>query len=237
MIKILICAQDPRLTGELFDAVGAAMRAKPVAFELTQSTDPGKTAAQLVKDPLRWDVLILRAGEETGLRLAAIQRRGDLTASIIFVCPAGTAIRPLLRFRPGAVLAEADGGAELAEALTRACAEQLRQHRYFIVKNKDMLMRVDVRDILYFESSQRVVTLHAKKQNVVFYAKLTDVLPRLPQTMFLRSHQSYLVNIAAVRAFDRTERRLRLSNGEEIEVSRGFYPEVSRRLEALAERA
>lgn len=237
MIRILICAKDPGVTCELFRRVGELMRLKPVAFELKQLNDPEKAAEQLMADPLKWDVLILRAGERTGLRLAAIQRRGDLTASIIFICPPDMAIRPLLKFRPGAVLTEAERDDELDRALTWACAEQLRLRKYFAVKNKDMLMRVDIRDILYFESNQRLVTLHTGKKNVVFYAKLTDVLPRLPQPAFVRCHQSYLVNLGAVRVFDRAERRLKLCNGEEIEVSRSFYPEVSRRMEALAERA
>ena len=230
MIKILICSQNREFTQELFARAGDILRQKPLDFELTQSNNPGNVAAQLLKDPVRWDVLMLPAREEYGLKLAALQRRGDLTVSLIF------AIKPLLRYRPGAVLTGEDAFEELDAALTRACAEQLRLRRYFAVKNRDMLFRVDFHDILYFESRQRVVTLHAVKQKIDFYAKLNDVERRLPPGMFVRCHQSYLVNIAAVRTFDRVCRRLGLTNGDEIEVSRSYYAEVGERIEARVER-
>ena len=64
VIKILICSQNREFTQELFARVGDILRQKPLDFELTQSNNPGSVAAQLLKDPVRWDVLMLPAREE-----------------------------------------------------------------------------------------------------------------------------------------------------------------------------
>ena len=98
-----------------------------------------------------------------------------------------------------------------------------------------MLLKINYNDILYFESRLRVAVMHTKRQTVEFYAKLGDVLPRLPPS-FIRCHQSYIVSMDQVRQLDKTSRRFLLTSGESIEISKSRYGEIAQQYESYAAR-
>lgn len=97
-------------------------------------------------------------------------------------------------------------------------------------------MRINYTEILYFESNKRIVTLYTNKMSVDFYGKLNDIQQTLPAQMFMRCHQSYLINIEKVVRLDKSNRLLRLRNGCEIEISKSSYPQVLQQYEAFVQR-
>ena len=67
----------------------------------------------------------------------------------------------------------------------------------FTIKNIDGTWRFKLRDILYFYSDKRKVTLVTRNGEYPFYAKLDEIEKQLA-SFFVRIHQRYLVNPAAV---------------------------------------
>ena len=60
-----------------------------------------------------------------------------------------------------------------------------------------MSYRVQLKDILYFHSDRRQLTCVARNRSYTFYGKLDDIQGQLGEG-FVRIHQRYLVNSAAV---------------------------------------
>ena len=78
-------------------------------------------------------------------------------------------------------------------------------------------------DILYLESSLHALRVHTAREVVETYGKLADVLSRLPRR-FVRTHQSFAVNLDAVRSLESTA--VMLVSGENVPVSRRMRASV-----------
>lgn len=56
--------------------------------------------------------------------------------------------------------------------------------------------RIFCRDVLYIESDDKMIVFHmADKTNLQTYGKLDEILDQLPNDLFARCHQSFIVNI------------------------------------------
>jgi DNA-binding LytR/AlgR family response regulator len=61
---------------------------------------------------------------------------------------------------------------------------------------KGKTFRVFCRDILYIESRDKTICIHRTDRSIVHcYAKMDDILKKLPVESFIRCHQSFAVNI------------------------------------------
>ncbi len=89
--------------------------------------------------------------------------------------------------------------------------------------------RVLVSDIMYLSSEDKKITLHMiQDQTISFYGKLVEVYQRLPQSMFLPIHKSYVVNCEYVEEY--TYERVKIVNGEVLGISKVHRKEVRRSL-------
>ena len=86
----------------------------------------------------------------------------------------------------------------LTDLFHRVRAKLTREEsQTFTIKNIDGTWRFKLRDILYFYSDKRKVTLVTPTGEYPFYAKLDEIETQLA-SHFVRIHQRYLINPAAV---------------------------------------
>ncbi|MGL5978856.1 MAG: LytR/AlgR family response regulator transcription factor [Erysipelotrichaceae bacterium] len=65
-----------------------------------------------------------------------------------------------------------------------------------LVKNNHDLIRLDLDQVLFFESNLRKITATLSNgKQVIFYNKLSQLESELPQTHFVRIHRSFVVNL------------------------------------------
>ncbi|MBD5543665.1 MAG: response regulator transcription factor [Lachnospiraceae bacterium] len=86
---------------------------------------------------------------------------------------------------------------------------------------KGTVEKIPVNEILYVENKGRNLLVHMKEKDKRFHMKMGELEAKLPPC-FLRSHQSYLVNMDYIREFNRKE--LILQNNVKIPISRTKYP-------------
>ena len=94
----------------------------------------------------------------------------------------------------------------------------------FQYQNKNGCFQEKYKDILYFQSTGRVIRVVTEKGARDFYGKLGKVQEETPRELFLRIHKSYLVNMTHVRqfAYDWVE----MVNGEILTISKANRVEV-----------
>lgn len=64
---------------------------------------------------------------------------------------------------------------------------------------KSTVRTVNCRDIQYLESSNRLLIFHlADGSTPQCYGKLDEIIKNLPEQLFIRCHQSFIVNVSAV---------------------------------------
>ena len=88
----------------------------------------------------------------------------------------------------------------------------------FAYHNEKGTHLVKVREILYFESFERMIRIHTAKNNDDFYGKLDDVYGQLKKFGFFCCHRSYIVNYRYVKLF-RYESVI-LTNGVSLPIGR-----------------
>lgn len=86
----------------------------------------------------------------------------------------------------------------------------------YTIKIYNRIIRIPIEDILYIESQNTKCVIHCVDNvSYTIYKKLSDVEAELAGNGFLRSHRSYLVNMAAIIS---AENSFILNNGESVPI-------------------
>ncbi|MCI9557339.1 MAG: response regulator transcription factor [Lawsonibacter sp.] len=114
--------------------------------------------------------------------------------------------------------------AKFAQVFTRA-VEQIgsvreKPGRVLTLRRANTSKAVPLDSICYVESSNHKVELHLKEGVFACYAKIGDLELEL-QDQFFRIHKGYLVNLAYVEGYSKSE--LTLTNGEKLLISKYKY--------------
>ena len=96
-----------------------------------------------------------------------------------------------------------------------------------ILKSKAVL---NCQDIIYVKSDGHYVEYYLKDKNKpeVDRNTMAEVLNELPERAFIRIHRSYIVNIQSIKIIN--SKRVMLDNGEWINLSRTFKPDLYKAL-------
>lgn len=228
MLKILIYTSEKAAAASIGNTINEALRRARCSFEISTYYAVGKAKQHIDSDAYFFDVLLLDADDSQSYILAQTVRRINLQASIIFIGGGSVDMYTILKYRPSGFICDWRSPAHILEAFRTAYQEQVNIGSFFTVKNKDSIYKINYRDIRYFESNQRIITLHTfkKTSNISFYAKLDDIYEKLPHSHFVKCHQSFIVNMEAIKKLDKVSRRFTLYSGEAIDISKRAYADV-----------
>lgn len=85
---------------------------------------------------------------------------------------------------------------KLKDAIFIAIEDLNLNDKNIVIKNKRGSYKIIYKDILYAESSARVVIIHlVSGQTISFYSKLKDFIELIQDDRFIRCHKSFVVNI------------------------------------------
>lgn len=76
--------------------------------------------------------------------------------------------------------------------------KNIERSDYFYVKTNQKYEKINQKDILYIESVENYVTIQTLDLKIVTHATLKSLLERLPVTMFIQTHKSFIVNIEKI---------------------------------------
>lgn len=109
--------------------------------------------------------------------------------------------------------------------LDRALGELQKDSAYKIsIQYKGAIHIVDYQDILYIESKDKLLLFHLADGNTYkCYGKLDKIISKIPERLFIRCHQSFLVNTSHVT--EMKENYLRIGQVM-ISISRKYGKEV-----------
>lgn len=98
----------------------------------------------------------------------------------------------------------------------------------FIYKNQGNTYHVVYKDILYFQSNGRKINIVMKNEIKYFYGKLSDIEKECPESLFLRIHKSYLINMYYVKEI--TYKWIKMINGDVLDISRSNRVAIRRKV-------
>lgn len=140
-------------------------------------------------------------------------------------------LEPYLMARPIAFHADLADHALFISKVLALCTMILQDKNLFIRNAKSSTILVRYRNIRYFESNYKNVTLYTSQgRSYTFRGRLDEISRQVPASVFLRVHQSYLVNLSYVERVDKSRKSLLLNSGEELQISKPYYEGVIGRL-------
>jgi len=168
-----------------------------------------------------FDIIFLDVfmGDSNGVQIARKIREYDATCSIIFATNSRNHAIEGFGVRALQYLLKPLGPDTVALALDQAIEVQMVKNPKVVhIKSRQGDYRILVDDILYAESSARVITVHLQSQNdICFYERLDNFENQCQDIRFLRCHKSFLVNMDHVHSI--TNNCIILETGQEIAVS------------------
>jgi DNA-binding LytR/AlgR family response regulator len=231
-MKIVICEDDQAYLQLLAGNVNRWAEQNHISFaqivpfnsseELLEALDKGFEAEVYFMD-------ILFTNEMNGMAVANTIRMKDDRAMIVFITSSEAYAKQGYVVNAFRYLNKPVCYEDLATCLDVAFRQYtLAQNKFFILPDGISRMAFFHEDILYLEARSPYTEIHLirsqEEETVKIRKKITTLIQKLPQELFVQCHRSYCVNILHVRSIRRAE--LSLSTGETLPVSRTAYGSV-----------
>lgn len=221
MYHIAVCDDDRRFMDEFTQKLNKVLSSKNIDAEIEKFYDPA-SFLERVDQGTPFDLIFLDIflGKENGYQFAKSLRNEDIQTDIIFITTTedyavmGYDVSPLLYL----VKPIKD------EQLVYACDIFLKKHRptRILLNLSGETFSLNIADLLYCEVFGHRVSLHLASGSAKEIRYSMNKLEKLlPADLFIRSHQSYLVNMAHISSIIRYE--LTLSTGQTLPISQSRY--------------
>ncbi|MCF1421741.1 LytR/AlgR family response regulator transcription factor [Mangrovimonas futianensis] len=95
------------------------------------------------------------------------------------------------------------------------------KHQKLTLNTDGKLIFLDIDDVLYIESDGNYSTIHLNNhQKMVVTKKLKDINALLPESVFFRIHNSYIINLNKIKEFVKNDGYVVMTSNDKIPVAR-----------------
>lgn len=221
MLNIAICDDEKYISDFLKKSVLDCLAKEDLEGNVTVFDDGEPLVEMYKEDKANFDIILLDITMKKcdGMTAAKLIRAVDSKVMIVFVTSSAEYVFSGYEVRAFRYILKP----ELLHGFTgvfRECLSELTKsnEKRFTFQKASETVSIPLRDIHYFESDKRIVTVKCVNEEYSFYEKLDKIEEQLKKQDFVRCHQSFLVNakkITAVRINDLT-----LSSGDVIPISK-----------------
>lgn len=221
MLRIGICEDDLEELTYQGKLIEDCMREFSVQAEVVKCIS-GEELLLEIEEHGRFDLLFLdiEMSRLNGIAVASEIRKSEYRTLIIFVSAHDSYCKELIDVQPFAFLDKPLDKKLLTETLQKAMRMQNWESGMYQFRWNRVHYQVELREIMYFTSEKRVISVVTKKQTYQFYGMLDFVEHQLAhrEEIFLRVHQSWLVNARYIKEYH--YEKIVLENDEEVAVSK-----------------
>lgn len=224
MIKIAICDDEKNIRTYL----SSLIRKQTVKCEIAEYV----SAEEYLADGKEYDLLFLDIGlngpasDIDGMDLAKQIRNKELAKQPVIIFVTGFEEYVYDAFDVGAFqyLLKPIDEKKFVRVFERAAeqilSEAARQKKKLVIQHANTSRVILAEDVYYMESQGHKVAIHMKDELLEYYAKIGELEEEL-QGWFFRIHKGYLVNLACVDEYNKTE--VTLVNGDKLLISKYKY--------------
>lgn len=221
MLKIAICEDVKSFADDLEKnlQVWAAENGINVGI---RKFDNGMPLLYCINDNGMFDLIFMdvEMDKMNGLDAAAKIRESDFITTIIFISQYEDYYKEAYNVHPFHFLSKPISRAKIDEVMASYLKMKKQDVETFTFNINKSQYTIHLSEVLYFNSERRHVNVICKDKTYVFYGKLNDVQKRIESKncRFLRTHQSFLVNMKYVKEYHYTD--VVMSNGDVLLISK-----------------
>lgn len=219
MIKIAICDDDSYICSQIEKYILKYATAKDIKFGI-EVFYTGQSLIQFIAKEHNFDLIFLdiELKTETGIQIAHKIRTefDDYISKIVFITSKDGYEQQLFDVQPLNFIKKPIGFEKIKKCIDLTIKLLYIDNKTFEYKKGYDLIKINIKDILYFESKRKKIKIVTRNNEDYFYGTLESIKEKLPRT-FVEPHGSFLIN------FDKIERVTRdtifMQNGLEIPLS------------------
>lgn len=225
MLKIAICDDEPKILEELAFKIENVFSQKEKT-EIYKTSNPFDLLKHL--NDKHTDVLFLDIDmpKLNGMDIAEKLLNDSTDTLLVFVTNHDTLVYKSFRYHPFSFIRKSYFDDEIASVANSIIKAFDKSREDFSFKASDGMYRINIGNILYFESDSNYLQLHTDKEVYRFRGTLSSLEKELLPKGFIRTHKGFLVNqqhIYAVKGDD-----IQLYNKELLPIGRTNKDSVKR---------
>ena len=220
MLRIAICDDDLAFASKIESLLYEISEVSKIDMDIEVYSDGIELWEDIsvgeVYDLLYLDIEMLQLN---GIDVAKKIREKDTSAIIIYISSYENYLIELFEVEPFRFIKKPVDKKIFVQYFHKAYERIAHDDAYFDYRFNKIQYKVLTKDIMYFESSGRLINVVDKIGKGKFYGKLNQVEKELKssKTPFLRIHQSYLVNYRFIREISFS--KVVLMDGTELQIS------------------
>lgn len=235
MVKIAICDNDIVLTSLVENLLYESAQKINIPIEIDIFFD-GVTLKASMDQGTNYDLIYLDIEMEKldGIKTARYIRKKNCTVLIIYISSYEKYLKELFEVEPFRFISKPIDTMIFFKYFCSAYERIESGQEQFEIKFKNEIEHVPVKEIVYFESEKRYVHVITDKEKYTFYGRLKEVEKRVNsgKFLFIRIHQSYLVNYKYIKKI--TLLSVELYNGIKLRISEDRVKEVRKKFFEIA---
>ena len=233
MFKIAICDDENLFTEELKELISGNMMEKDLIFEI-DTYNSGEALVELGVGVMRYTVVFLDINMEKidGIKTAEMIRKVSREVFIVFVT--AYVDYSLEGYRLDVVRYLLKGNANFQSNVNECMDAIIDKMNYSVIKKKfdfkEGRKEIMLDRLLYIESNLHRLEFHVMEDDETVYTiyEILNVMDdMLSENGFIRTHQSYLVNVKCIENVVRY--KVILTNGVELPIPKVRYTEVKKK--------
>lgn len=206
MITIGICDDDPQFIDNLYKILHEIML--PLSDWKARIYHCGsEVIAAITNEDFDCNLLFTDIFMEngSGLELAKYIFENRVDTDLIFVSNSKEYVFECYHYRTFAYLLKPLSPLDVKTEIQRYMEEMALNSKCLNISIRGINHRIPLNTILFIESNRRKVTIHTKTGDYDYYERLDLLEELLKKDGFIRCHQSYLISLARITAYNTTE--------------------------------
>lgn len=198
MMNIVVCDDDIEELKTISNFVSKNIEKLNIAFKIKSFNEGQDLIEYMNFNKENFDIIFLdiymKASQ--GIDIARKIREFDKECKIIFITSSHEHAIDSYEVRALYYILKPINEEKFSTAIKIAVEELDKENKHIVITNKKGSYKIFYKDILYAESTARLVNMHLKSSEVItFYSKLGDFLQKLQDERFLKAHKSFVVNM------------------------------------------
>ena len=223
-MKIYICDDEPKILSDISSRVKTALP-EALVWEFISGNALMEALAENNCDILLLDIDM---PEISGLDIASGLTALTKKPLLIFVTSHDELVYDSLQFHPFGFVRKSCMDNELPRILMDCVTELNGREKYFCFHTANADAKLQLDEILYFESEGNYLKLFAKNKEYRFRDTLSAVENTLTDSGFVRIHKGFLVNQAAVKMLFSDQAQL--TDGTKLPIGRSYADTAKKQL-------
>lgn len=222
-MNIAICEDSMEMLGKLEMLVCACYNGDNSQFTCDTFLSGEEMLDTISKEHVQYQIYILdiEMREINGLETAAVVRKTDQNAAIIFVTSHSELMQEAFDVLAFHYLVKPINEEKAKQVILRAIEAQGLRKTTFHFKIRKKISTLYYEQIEYFESYKRKIYIHLTDGIEEYYGTLKEVLDQTGVGGFVQVHNSYVVNMDYIKFTDALH--VILSSGIEIPITKKYY--------------